>query len=111
MEKQKVDQFMMVNGKNFPAMMHMQIRQKLESLDESQSGMLMSMEWKSPLTCFLLDFFLGYLGIDRFYLGQTGQGIGKLLTCGGCGIWSLINLFTSHEDTRKCNYNKLMMSF
>lgn len=46
---------------------------------------------KSYVTALLLSFFLGYLGIDRFYLGQSGLGIGKLLTFGGCGIWSLID--------------------
>ena len=46
---------------------------------------------KSYITALLLSFFLGSLGIDRFYLGQTGLGIGKLLTFGGCGIWSLID--------------------
>ena len=44
------------------------------------------------VTALLLSIFLGSLGIDRFYLGQTGLGIGKLLTFGGCGIWSLIDL-------------------
>ena len=39
----------------------------------------------------LLSFFLGSLGIDRFYLGYTGLAIVKLLTFGGCGIWSLID--------------------
>ena len=39
----------------------------------------------------LISFFLGYLGIDRFMLGQTGLGIAKLLTLGGCGVWSLID--------------------
>lgn len=36
----------------------------------------------------------GVLGIDRFYRGQIGLGILKLLTAGGCGIWALIDLLT-----------------
>ncbi len=46
---------------------------------------------KSYVTTLLLSWFLGILGVDRFYLGHTGLGIGKLLTLGGCGIWALID--------------------
>jgi len=45
-------------------------------------------DWSSAL---LLSIFLGWLGIDRFYLGYTGLGILKLLTGGACGIWSLVD--------------------
>ena len=46
---------------------------------------------KSQLVAFLLCFFLGGLGIHRFYLGYTWQGVVQLLTGGGCGIWVLID--------------------
>lgn len=51
-------------------------------------GLFSSKEW---LTALLLSFFLGGLGVDRFYLGYTGLGVFKLLTLGGCGVWSLID--------------------
>ncbi len=47
---------------------------------------------KSQLTALLICFFLGGLGIHRFYLGYTAIGIIQLLTLGGCGIWALIDL-------------------
>ena len=47
---------------------------------------------KDWLVCLLLCFFVGYLGIHRFYVGKTGSGIAQLLTCGGCGVWVLIDL-------------------
>ena len=46
---------------------------------------------KSQLTATLLAFFLGGLGIHRFYLGYTWQGVVQLLTLGGLGIWALID--------------------
>jgi len=46
---------------------------------------------KSKSTAILLAMWLGMFGADRFYLGDIGLGIVKLLTFGGCGIWALID--------------------
>ena len=40
----------------------------------------------------ILAFLLGYLGVHRFYAGKTGTGIAMLLTMGGCGIWTIIDI-------------------
>jgi hypothetical protein len=47
---------------------------------------------KEYLVALLFSIFLGYFGVERFYLGNVGIGIGKLLTLGGCGIWYLIDI-------------------
>ncbi|MFH1436083.1 MAG: TM2 domain-containing protein [Pseudomonadota bacterium] len=47
---------------------------------------------KDQNEAFLLSFFLGWLGIDRFYLGYYALGAIKLITLGGFGIWSFIDL-------------------
>lgn len=47
---------------------------------------------KSRLAAALLCWFLGIIGVHRFYVGKVGTGIAMIFTLGGLGIWVLIDL-------------------
>ena len=56
---------------------------------------------KSQLVALLLCFFVGGIGIHRFYLGYTWQGIVQILTLGGLGVWVLIDFIRIIMGTLK----------
>lgn len=107
MEQQKVDMFIMSNGSNLPEQQIPFIREKLLALDDSKWNVLSTIQFKNPTTALIISIFLGQLGIDRFYLGHTGLGVGKLLTCGGIGVWAIIDWFLIMGATKQLNYEKL----
>ena len=98
---------MMLSSK-IPAGSIPSVRTRLENTDISESEILaLQSQMKDPLLSILLSIFIGTLGVDRFYIGDVGLGIGKLLTGGGCGIWWLIDIFLIVDATKQKNLEQL----
>jgi TM2 domain-containing membrane protein YozV len=107
MEAQKVDMFIMTNAKFFENYQINAIRERLQAMDDSKWAMVSTMQFKDPTVSLIVSILAGSLGIDRFIIGDTGLGIGKLLTCGGLGIWAIIDWFLIMPATREKNMQKI----
>lgn len=66
MDAQKVDMFIMTNGKYFAEEKISFIRTRLLELDDSKWAQISSLQFKSPTVALVLSIFLGGYGIDRF---------------------------------------------
>ena len=101
MDAQRVDMFMMANSKFFESHHLMQVRDRMLSLDDSRWMMVQSLSFYDPTTTLIVSLIGGGLGIDRFMIGDTGMGIAKLLTCGGLGVWAIIQDFLNCGSINK----------
>ena len=107
MEAQKVDMFIMTNSKFFESYQINGIRERLISLEDSKWAMISTVQLKDPTVSLIISILAGHFGIDRFILGDTGLGIAKLLTCGGLGIWTIIDWFLIMGATREKNMQRI----
>jgi TM2 domain-containing membrane protein YozV len=107
MEASKVDMFIMTNGKFFESHQLIEIRERLLLLDDSKFILIQSLNLKDPTISLIVSIIAGAYGIDRFIIGDVGLGIGKLLTCGGFGIWAIVDWFIISARTKEVNYEKL----
>ena len=109
MEAQKVDMYLMTQGKFFEAHQIPVIREKLLAMDDSRFYMISSHNLKDPTMMLVISILVGHFGVDRFMVGDTGLGIAKLLTCGGLGVWTLVDWFLIMGRSRQVNFEYFMM--
>ena len=109
MEKQQIDLYLTANAKYFEASAIPVLRQKLEKASDDTLIAIQSCDLKDPTTMLLVSIFLGTLGVDRFMIGDTGMGILKLLTCGCCGVLTIIDWFTISKKVKQKNLATISM--
>ena len=108
MDSQKVDLFLAANQKFFSPTQILTIKDRLLALEDDKFSLINALDYKDPTMMIIVSVFAGSLGIDRFMLGDTGYVVLKLLTCGGCGILTIIDWFNIQDLTRNQNYTKLL---
>ncbi len=108
MDSQKVDLFLVSNQKYFEPGQILFIKDRLLTLADDKFALICSLDYKDPTILLLISIFVGSFGIDRFLIGDTGLGVAKLLTGGGCGIWTIVDWFLIQGRTREQNYLKLL---
>ncbi|TVR83423.1 MAG: TM2 domain-containing protein [Saprospirales bacterium] len=107
MDNQKIDMFLMTNAKYFESHRLPLIRERLLKMDDSKLLHIQTLNFKDPTMMLIVSLLAGTLGIDRFLIGDVGLGVAKLLTCGGLGIWAIVDWFLIMGATRDKNMEKL----
>lgn len=107
MDSQKVDMFIMTNSKFFESHQVNAIRERLLEVEDSKWAMISTVQLKDPTTSLIVSILAGTFGVDRFIIGDVGLGVGKLLTCGGLGIWTVVDWFLIQKATREKNLKKI----
>lgn len=97
--------------KDIPDGSSLALQQALKNIPDEAYSSIVAIQTKSPVTVILLSIFLGGLGVDRFYIGDIGLGVAKLLLGWlTFGIWPLIDIFLCYKKAKKNNYQELMQT-
>lgn len=107
MNNNLVDMYLIANAKNFHPYHVPYIREALIKLDDNALNILHTLNLRDPSNMLIVSIVGGAMGIDRITLGETGLGILKLITCGGFGIWHLVDLFLISNKTKDVNMEAL----
>lgn len=97
----------MANAKNFESHKIGVVRQLLLNADETKTMRIHAVSLKDPTMSLIVSILAGSLGVDRFIIGDVGLGVAKLITCGGLGIWTIVDWFLIMARTREVNFEKL----
>lgn len=105
--EERVRMWLSANANKLPeAQLHI-IKEKMMTMSDSDFERISYTSLTDPTLMLIISIFFGMLGVDRFALGDIGLGVGKLLTCGGCYIWWLVDLFHIMDATKQKNMQKI----
>ena len=102
-----ISTFIAENQKKFYPVDLVMLKDDLQNMSETELMTLASTNFKDPTVSMVLSVLLGGLGADRFYIGNPGLGVLKLITGGGLGIWWIIDMCIIMDKTKEANKKEL----
>ncbi len=105
MEKSQVNTWLSINAENFAPQDLMIIKEKLEQMEDDKLFLLQGASFQKPSMILLIAVLLGW---ERFWLDDIALGVVKIITCYGCGIWWLIDIFSAKSRAQKYNFQQFL---
>lgn len=103
MSDHKIDLFIATNSKYLKQSDLLLLRDQITNMSDDKWAVFQTIQFKDPTIAIILSLLAGGLGIDRFYIGDIGLGILKLITFGGLGIWTIVDWFIIMDATKGKN--------
>ncbi|MDE5732369.1 MAG: TM2 domain-containing protein [Bacteroidales bacterium] len=104
MTQELIQTFMMKNGECFDTCQLSQGQQMLSEADDSKSSLILGQSFQNPTFILVIAIVFGW---ERFFLDDIAMAILKIVTCYGCGIWWLIDVFSAKKRATDYNFKKL----
>lgn len=115
MDKQQLIQsFLMTNRDKFPDFRVPELERMLNDVPQDKLFYFSAIEFKDPTMILIISIVGGGLGIDRFLLGDTTNGVLKLILSTFClvgYIWVIIDIFNANTRTKDFNYTKFLEAY
>lgn len=108
MDKEKVQEYIITHRRFFANEDLFSLRYYLENLDVISWNRVLSLSLQDPDRVRVVSIFAGPIGVDRFMVGDVAGGVIKTLTCGGFGIWAIIDCFIIYRLAQKYNFKKVV---
>lgn len=113
-------------GKQIPDFGQVELKKRLSEAEDECMDELMFMPMKGKVKTLMFSIFLGGIAVDRFYVGDTGVAVFKLIfgilstilsfvpVLGiilslARGIWSFVDIFVCYKKAKSINFNNLIM--
>lgn len=108
MEQSKIDWFVANNAGKLKDDKMLYVKQKMATMSDDKFALIQTTNLMSPVLVWVVSFFFGYLGLDRFIIGSVGAGVACSLSAASVFGGSSIYLSLAEKPRKETSTNSLL---